>query len=166
MSAEATTVDLIFAAVALLSVTVGLVRGLVLEAMALAGWFVAFAAAAFLLPMALPYVPVGESGGAVHHASTFVVCYLAALLAWSLLARLLRALVRKSVLSWPDRLLGAVFGLVRAVLLAMVATVFVLMTPLATSEAWQRSWLAPGVVNLVKGVRPMLPQGLQRWLPD
>lgn len=165
MSESWWSADAVFSVAVLLSVIVGLVRGLVMEAMSLAGWFVAFALAPWLMPHAVPYLPIGESGSAVNHAAAFLVCYLAVLLAWSLIAHLLRLLVRKSLLSWPDRLLGGVFGFVRGIVLLTVFTVLVLMTPLAQSPWWQQSGVVPWVQSLVQGVRPLLPQDLSRWLP-
>lgn len=157
--------DALFGLALLVSVLVGLMRGLVMEAMSLAGWFIAFAVAPWLMPHAVPYLPIGESAGALNHAAAFLVCYMVVLLVWWLFARLLQMLVRNSPLSWPDRLFGGVFGLARGVVLLTVLTVLVLMTPLAQSPWWQRSDVVPWVQALVQGVRPLLPQELLRWLP-
>lgn len=160
LSADALLIGLVA-----VSAIVGVVRGLVAEAMSLAGWFVAFGAATWALPHVLAYVPVGEPGSALNHAAAFVSCFLVVLVAWAMLTMLLRLWVRKSALSGLDRLLGGAFGVTRGLVVVMVIAVVVLLTPLAQSSWWQQSALLPWAVGLVKGVRPLMPPSMQRWLP-
>ena len=64
-----------------------------------------------------------------------------------------------------DRVLGGVFGLLRAVVLAMALATVVMLTPAAQSPVWQASVAVPWIVVAVRGVRPLLPSELSRWLP-
>jgi membrane protein required for colicin V production len=157
-------VDGTLLAVLAVSVLVGLWRGFTFEAMSLAGWVVAYFAAQWAVPQVARHIGIGEPGSALNHAATFALCFLAALLAWALLARLLRLLVHATPLTLPDRALGAVFGLLRgAVLLLALATV-VTMTPAAQSEPWQASTGARWLFATVQIIRPMLPPDVAQWL--
>jgi membrane protein required for colicin V production len=64
-----------------------------------------------------------------------------------------------------DRVLGGAFGLLRAVVLAMTVATVVMLTPAAQSPQWQASAAVPWIVVAVKGVKPLLPTELSRWLP-
>jgi len=148
-------------AVLLLSVGVGLVRGFVFECLSLVGWVAAWFAAQWGAPVLAPQLPLGGAGSALNLGLAFALCFVAALIVWSLLARLIRLLIHATPLSLPDRLLGAVFGLLRgAVLLLVVATV-VAFTPASQSQGWRASygahWLGVALVTL----KPLL-----HFLPD
>lgn len=149
-----------------LSVIVGLWRGMVFELMSLAGWVVAWFAAQWLAPAIAPHLGAfGDPGTASVHAAAFVAAFVAVLLGWSLLARLVRLLLHATPLSLPDRLLGGGFGVLRgAVLLLVVATV-VSFTPAAQSQAWRGSHGAHWLGLSLQAVKPLLPRAAQQMLP-
>jgi uncharacterized membrane protein required for colicin V production len=126
--------------VLLLSMIVGIVRGLVFECLSLAGWLVAWFGAQWAAPQLAPapaggHARLGLRPGREPSSWPFV----AALVAWSLLARLIRMLIHATPLSLPDRLLGAGFGLLRAVVLLLAVATAVLLTPAAQSQGWRAS---------------------------
>jgi membrane protein required for colicin V production len=146
------------------SVAVGLLRGFVYECLSLAGWVVAWFAAQWAAPELAPHVPVGSEGSALNLAVTFGLAFVAAIIVWALLARLVRMLIRATPLSMPDRLLGAVFGLLRgAVLLLAVATV-VALTPAAQSAPWRGSHGARWLTLALHDLKPLLPEPAARLL--
>jgi membrane protein required for colicin V production len=158
--------DWMLLGVLVLSIAVGIWRGFVFEAMALAGWVVAWLGSQWFAPAVAPHLPVGAPGGALNHAAAFAVCFLASLIAWMLLARLVRLLLHATPLSGVDRALGAGFGLLRgAVLLLALATV-VLMTPARESAAWRDSHGALVLDTALLTLKPLLPHEARQWLPD
>jgi membrane protein required for colicin V production len=158
-------VDLAMLAVLLVSVAVGVWRGFVFEVMALAGWLVAWFAAQWFAADVAPWLPVGTPGSALNHAAAFVVVFVAALVAWALLARLVRLLVQATPLSLPDRALGAAFGVARAAVLLLAVATVVALTPAAQSPSWQRSTGALWLNTALHGLKPVLPARLAAWLP-
>jgi membrane protein required for colicin V production len=108
---------------------------------------------------------VGNPGSALNHSAALLLCFLAVLIAWGLLARVLRWLVSATPASLADRVLGGVFGLLRAFVLALAVTTVVMLTPAAQSSAWQASAAVPWIVVAVRGLQPLLPDELARWLP-
>lgn len=145
-----------------LSMLVGMVRGFVFECLSLAGWVVAWFAAQWGSPLLAPFVPLGTAGSALNLGLAFALAFIGALMVWVLLARLVRLLIHATPLSVIDRLLGALFGLMRgAVLLLAVATV-VALTPASQSKSWRASeggrWLGQALATL----KPLLPEPVAR----
>lgn len=158
-------VDWALLAVLLISVLVGLWRGLVFEVLSLVGWVVAFIVAQASAPFAAAYVPIGAPGGALNHGVAFFATFVLALVIWALASRLVRLLIHATPLQPVDRVLGGVFGLARgAVLLLAVATV-VMLSPAQRSQAWQRSQGAAWLATVLQGLKPVLPDVVARQIP-
>jgi membrane protein required for colicin V production len=139
MTLELGWVDIGLLTFLMLSVVVGVTRGLVFEVLSLAGWFVAYFAALLWSDWVLPLVPVGEPGSQLRHGVAFAAVFLAVLIACNLAARLVRSLVRATPLSPVDRLFGAAFGTLRGTIGLLFLAAVVGMTPLAHSTQWQQS---------------------------
>lgn len=158
-------VDWILLAILVLSVVVGLWRGLVFEVLSLLGWVAAFVAAQLFSPAVAAHLPVGTPGGGLNLAAAFALTFLAVLIAWALAARLVRMLVGASPLSGLDRLLGAVFGLLRGALLLLVIATVVQMTPAARAPLWTESRGAVWTTALLQELKPLLPETIAQHLP-
>ena len=158
-------VDLALLAVLLVSVVVGLVRGLVFEVMSLVGWIVAYFIAHWFSGDVAAHLPMGSPGSTVNTVSAFVLTFVAALLAWAIGSRIVRFIIHATPLSVVDRLLGAVFGGLRGVLVLLVIVTVVGMTPAARSPVWQASIGAPWLQAAITGLKPMLPDPISKHLP-
>lgn len=158
-------VDLMFVGILVVSSIVGLVRGFVFEVLSLVGWVAAYFAAQWLSPMLAPHLPIGKPESALNQAAAFACTFIAALLIWSLLARLLRMLIHATPLSLVDRGLGATFGVARAMVVMLAITTVVLLTSLAKSNAWQASRGAIWLHGALNGIKPVLPHQIVEHLP-
>jgi len=132
-------IDIAMLVFLLLSVLIGLARGVVFEVLSLIGWVVAWFCAAWLTPMALPYITLGGAGTTLNHVIAYTCVFLVVLVVWGLGARLVRSLIRATPLSVVDRLLGAGFGVLRGAVVLLIAVLLVGLTPMAKSDAWHRS---------------------------
>jgi membrane protein required for colicin V production len=159
-------VDLALAAVLLLSVLVGFMRGFVFELLSLLGWVAAWFAAQWFAPQVAAWLPVGAPGSALNLGAAFALTFIAALVLWTLAARLIRLLLHATPLSLVDRLLGALFGTLRGLVLLLALAVVVGLTPLAKSTAWQQSRGAHWLNAALHGLMPLLPPQLSRHLPS
>ena len=158
-------IDWALLAVLVLSVIIGLVRGFVFECLSLAGWVVAWFGAQWAAPWLSLQLPVGAPGSALNLGAAFALAFIAALVVWGLLAKLIRMLIHATPLSVPDRLLGAGFGILRGgVLLLAVATV-VGLTPAAQSKAWREARGARWLQQTLHAMKPLLPEAAARHLP-
>lgn len=150
-------VDLGMLLLLLVSVVVGLVRGLVFEVLSLAGWVVAYLAASWFAADAALWLPLGELGPGARRGVAFALLFVATLIAWTLLARLVRLLLHATPLSLIDRVGGGAFGVLRGALLLLVLATVVRHTPASQSLLWQTSVGANWLGQLVGLIEPWLP---------
>ena len=147
------------------SVVVGLWRGQVFELMSLAGWVAAYVAAQLWSPAVAAWLPLGAPGSALQQGAAFALTFLGVLIAWTLLARLLRLVIHATPLTLIDRMLGAGFGLVRGGVLLLALATVVAFTPAARAPLWQDSFGAAWLAAALQGLTPMLPVEVARHLP-
>jgi membrane protein required for colicin V production len=151
-----------WAIVALVSVSVllGLWRGLVREVLSLAGWVVGIVLAIrYAVPLGegLPF-DIGVAPARTALAALAIV--LATVLAAGIVAWLIGKLLAAVKLSGADRLLGALFGLLRAALILLLVVLFAGRTALATQPLWRESILLPPVEAAVRFASAFLPPSL------
>ncbi|MBI5258020.1 MAG: CvpA family protein [Burkholderiales bacterium] len=158
-------VDMVLLGVLALSVAVGLWRGLVFELMSLVGWLVAYVLAQAFSPQVGQHLPIGTPGSALHQGVAFAATFVAVLLLWAVLARLVRLLVHATPLTVLDRALGGGFGLLRGVLVLLAAATLIAFTPAARSQAWTASTGAGWLATALQGLKPVLPPEVARHLP-
>jgi membrane protein required for colicin V production len=158
-------VDMALLAVLLVSIAIGVARGLVFELMSLVGWVVAYFVAHWFAPDVAPHLPIGEPGSRANIAAAFALTFIVALLAWAIGSRIVRLIIHATPLSIVDRGLGAVFGGVRGVVVLLVLVTLVSMTPVANSPEWRGSTAVPWLQAAVTGLKPMLPAPISKFLP-
>ena len=160
-------VDLALAVVLLISIGIGLWRGLVFEVMSLAGWVVAYFAASPLAPVVeemLPESTASKFGPAVLHVVTLAIAFFFVLIVWSLASRLVKTLIHATPLSVVDRLGGAGFGALRGVFIALLLVLVIGASPLAESATWQASRAAPVLGSVLREAAPLLPDPVARFV--
>ena len=150
-------VDIAMLGVIAISAVVGLVRGLTFELLSLAGWFVAYFAGRWLEPWLAPYLPIGAKGSLLNQGAAFACAFLAVLIVWSLLARAVSALIGATPLRPLDRLLGAVFGLVRGLIVLLALATLIAYTPAVRFDAWRSSAGAALLEAVLQGLLPLVP---------
>lgn len=156
-----TWVDYSILGIFVVSMLLGVWRGLTREVLSLLTWIAAFVVAwMFHRPaaaMIAPYIPDPVLGMAAACAGVFLL----ALLVGALLTHLLVSLVRESGFSPADRTLGGGLGMVRAV---VIVSLFVLIGGrMGAAEAgwWQSSTLIGQFEPLAQGFANVLPES---WL--
>lgn len=160
-----TTVDWVLLASLLASMLLGAWRGLVYEVLSLLGWLVAFAVARFWgADMAL-WLPLDGWDMQLRYAAGFVLVFVLALFAWGLVSWLARQVIEAVGLRPVDRTLGALFGVLRGLILALVATMVIIHTPLHQGQWWQDSFVSPWLMQALGLVLPQLPKEWGRYLP-
>ena len=158
------TLDWLFLAVLLISLVLGIWRGLVFEVFSLVGWVAAFLMARWLAPDVAQRLPMSGASELIRYASGFALIFIATLVLSGLLAMVLKTLIKTVGLRPVDRVLGATFGLLRGVLLLLLATVLAAMTPFKSSLAWQTSTGISLSLTMIKSLRPALPRDLDKLL--
>lgn len=157
--------DWVFLAVLLASLLLGAWRGLVFEVLSLVSWVVAFVLAQWLAPQAAAWLPMTGATEMIRYAAGFVVVFIATVFAVGLLAWLVKKLVESVGLRPVDRVLGAMFGLLRGVILLLAATVVMEMMPLKSSAWWQEATGVDVSRGVLRGLKPLLPGEFGKYLP-
>ena len=143
-------IDYIILGVILLSTIISLIRGFVKEAISLAIWFSAFFIASQFYADLATYLsnfddPMVRNGVAI------AILFIATLVLGGLVNYLVSQLVEFTGLSGTDRALGAVFGVLRGVLIASAILFFLdTFTPSADSQWWQASVLIPEFTVIIE----------------
>jgi membrane protein required for colicin V production len=144
------------------SVLLSVMRGLVREIMALAGWVVAFLVANLFSDTVSLWLPESLGSMSVRLLAAFVLLFVATLVIMSLLARLIRSLVHGAGMSVEDRILGGVFGLARGLLVVMIVVLLAGLTTLPRQPVWNNAMLSAPLEALAVFVKPWLPQYLSQ----
>ena len=158
--------DWIFVAVLLASMLIGAWRGLVFEVLSLLGWVVSFFVAQWWADDMAALLPMGESAGSLRYAAGFAVVFVASVFGGGFLTWLAKKLVEAIGLRPADRTLGAVFGVLRGLVLLLAVAVVAGLTPLRDAAWWQESRGAPVLAEVLRGLKPALPDEFARHLPS
>lgn len=121
------------------SAIISLFRGFVREVLSLVAWVVAFwAAMAFWGKFATflePYIAIPFARTVL----AFLAVLVGVLLIFGVINFIVGRLLAKTGLSGPDRLLGALFGILRGAAIVIVLVVLAGLTPLPASAFWTQS---------------------------
>lgn len=158
-------VDIALLAVLLVSILLGLWRGLVYEVLSVAGWVLAFIAAQRFASPVATVLPMDGFAPALQLAAGFALVFVGVAFAAGLVSWLVKKLVASVGLRPVDRLLGAVFGVARGVLILLAVATVVSMTPMRTEQAWAGSPVAAGLSQGLSALKPVLPEAVAQYLP-
>lgn len=159
------SLDWMIGAVLMVSLLLGAWRGLVYEVLSLVNWVVAFVLAQWLAGDIAQKLPMSGASETIRYAAAFALIFVLSVFVGGLLAALIKKLFAAVGLQAVDRALGAVFGLLRGVVVLLVVTVIVSMTPLHRSVWWQESLAAALAQTALQGLKPVMPQEFGKYLP-
>jgi membrane protein required for colicin V production len=152
--------DWILAAIMLVSLLAGARKGFVRELIGLASLVAGLVVAAAEYQRAAAWLGRFIHSEELALGVAFLSLFGGVVIAGAMISAVVRKLVREAGIEWVDRLLGAVFGLVRGVVLDAV----VLMTLVAfaiKTDAVQRSRLTPYVGVGSQGIARVMPADLR-----
>jgi membrane protein required for colicin V production len=159
-------IDILIAITLFISIVVGIFRGFVKEAISIAALLVAIWAALYFGP------EVGEISDSWISSSEMqvwfgrllvfiVILSIGGLLGWGV-----SKLVRLSVLSGIDRLVGAFFGAARGILFVALFIIGGEFAGFDNDEWWNNSKAIPHFEVVADWIKVMAPQGYDMLLPD
>ncbi len=157
--------DLAVALVMALSLALGLWRGLLREVLSLLGWVLAFYLAQSHATAVGQWLPMGGASPGLRMACAFVLLMLLVLIGVALVLWLAKALITVVGMGWVDRILGGLFGLLRAMVLLLATTAALSMTPMQNGAWWQDSHSGPLLSQFLAWAKPLLPSEFGKYLP-
>lgn len=151
-----TWVDYVVIGVLVLSVAWGVWRGLIHEVLSLAGWILAFVAANML---AAPFADTFPAGmrPELRVVVAWVLVFVGVLVLAALLSALVTKFIKVSVLHSLNRWLGALFGLLRGLLIIVALAMVAGLTPLPRMPDWTGSATGYSLAQTVIQLKPWLP---------
>jgi len=142
-----------------LSVLLGVIRGVVREIAALAGWAAALILSALFAQELARWLPIALSP-VLKAVIAYLVIFLAVLLLSGLAGVLLAKLFRAAGLGFTDRAVGALFGVLRGALIVFVGVMLAGLTSLPKEPFWREAALSGPIETAVLAAKPALPKDL------
>ena len=157
-------VDYIIIIIILISLLISVVRGFVKEAISLGTWFAAVFIALTFADKLASLIPVGFAQPSLRLAIAFICLFIMTMIIGAVLKFLLGAFVDKTGLSSTDRAIGALFGLIRGLLIICVLVILASLTPMPQDAWWQASIFLPHFITVIEWLEPFLPVVLQQYI--
>lgn len=147
-----------------ISVLLSMLRGFLRETLSLVSWVVAFFVARLYTMQLMPLLPEAIPGEQLRLLAAFLILFLSTLLICSLLAIALSELFKQIGLGWLDRMLGAMFGVLRGVLIVCVVVLLAGLTALPREAGWRNAMFSAPLEALVMNTLPWLPDGVAKHI--
>jgi membrane protein required for colicin V production len=150
--------DIALIAVITLSAVFAFARGVVRELIAIATWIIGFIVAIkYAGPLTGLFARLDVTP-ATKHVIAFGLILIVVMIAGALVSRMLSRVVRAIGLGFIDRMLGAVFGVARGILVVVGFALIAGVTTLPRYDWWQNATLGPSLAEMALSLKPYLPR--------
>lgn len=146
--------------VVLISLLLGLWRGLVYEVLSLLGWPIAFVLSRLFASDVAPLMPV--TGDALRTTLAYALVFIAALIVWGILVWLFSKLMKAIGLGWLDRVLGGLFGILRGALVVLVMVWLAGLTDIPEQPFWHTAKMSKPAEDAALLTKAWLPDNIAR----
>jgi membrane protein required for colicin V production len=157
-----TVFDLIAVLVVAISVGFSIWRGLVREVLALLSWIAAFWLSKLFAVVVAGWLPSSWSHQGLRIAIGFIAVMLVSLLVFSLASMFIVHLVKVAGLTASDRMLGALFGVLRGLLIVVIMVLLGGMTSEPREAYWRHALFSRPLEKMALWVKPWLPEDIAR----
>jgi len=156
--------DWLLLAALVISILIGVLRGFTREILGLVSWIFAIVGALLFAPNAVGWLEPHVSTPSLRIAASYALVFFVILVLGAVVTTIVSMLVRKSAsLSAVDRMVGGGFGLIRGVLITVVAVWLVGLTPARQDPWWNESMFIPRLEWLANGFRSLMPEKWQKY---
>jgi membrane protein required for colicin V production len=155
-------VDYIILAIILISAVMGLVRGLLREAVAVITWFLAIVLAWSFATSLEPMLGGILVGSPLRIWAARAIIFVGVLLLGGAVAVILGHYVRVSMFAGMDRFLGFVFGIIRGVVIVGAFTIAIQALRMDEDARWKNSKLLPYAGAVADALRGIVGEKLER----
>jgi|SRR5688572_10936798 membrane protein required for colicin V production len=155
-------VDYIILAIIIISAIMGLVRGLLREAIAVITWFLAIVLAWTFAPSLEPLLGGVLEGSPLRIWAARAIIFVGVLLLGGAISVIVSHFVRVSMFAGMDKFLGFVFGIIRGVVIVGAFTIAVQALRMDEDPRWKNSRLMPYAVGVADALRGIVGENLER----
>jgi membrane protein required for colicin V production len=157
-----TAFDYVVFGVMAASLLVGGLRGVVSEMLGLIAWVAAFIAARTWATPAGDLLMAGLDDLLWRQLLGFAAVFIAVLLLFAMVRWLMTLLLKAVGLRPLDRVLGALFGVARGMLVVLALVLLGGLSPLPREQWWRQAMFAAPLETMVLSARPWLPAELAK----
>ncbi|MBW4933317.1 CvpA family protein [Marinobacter sp. F4206] len=157
-------IDWVIITLITVSTLISLKRGFVKEALSLVTWVGAFILARTFHPQMQTLLESTVETPLVRLIAAFAILFFGTLIVGAIINNMIGHLVRATGLSATDRVLGMGFGLLRGVVVVIVAIAFTRYTPLAQDTWWRESLMITRLAVVEDWSRRTLGDEFARFL--
>jgi membrane protein required for colicin V production len=155
-------VDYIILAIILVSAIMGLVRGLLREAIAVITWFLAIVLAWTLASSLEPLLGGVLVGSPLRIWAARAIIFVGILLLGGAVSVIVAHYVRVSMFAPTDKMLGFVFGLIRGIVIVGAFTIAIQALRMDEDPRWKSSRLMPYAIGVADALRGIVGEKLER----
>jgi membrane protein required for colicin V production len=142
----------------------GLMRGLIEEVFSLGAWIVAFIAAKWGAVAVAPLLPIGIGRENIRYFVGFAVVFLVMMIVVLITGHIVKSSVQAVGLTGADKLIGALFGLLRGLVIVVGLTLAAGLTQLPRTDFWRQATLSHALEIMATQAKPLLPQKLAKYI--
>jgi membrane protein required for colicin V production len=146
--------------IVLVSLLIGLWRGFLYEALSLLGWPIAFVLSRFLSGSVAPLLPIAQE--AVRITAAYALVFVAALIAWVILTKLISGMMKSKAVVWTDRLMGGLFGVLRGGLVVLVLVWFAGVSSVPEQSFWRGALMSRTLEDIALLTKAWLPDDIAK----
>jgi len=155
-------VDYIILAILIISAVMGLVRGLLREAIAVITWFLAIVLAWMFAPSLEHLLGGVLVGSPMRIWAARAIIFVGVLLLGGAVSVVLGHYIRVSVFAGMDKFLGFVFGIIRGIVIVGAFTIAVQAMRMDEDPRWKKSRLMPYASGVADALRGIVGEQLER----
>ncbi len=161
-----TGLDIAVVAILLVSLLLGMWRGLIYEMLSLFGWPLAFVLSKLFAGDVAPRIPmpalinVEGAQEPARIAVAYAVVFIAALVVWGVLVWLVSKLAKAIGFGWMDRVLGGLFGVLRGGLVVLVLVWLAGLTHISERSFWRNAQMSKAAENVALLTKSWLPDNI------
>lgn len=139
-----------------LSMLLGLWRGLLFEVLSILGWPIAIVISKLSAGSIAPLLPIEQEEMQI--ATAYALVFVAALITWGIVTRLIAKLLKAIGSDWTDRAMGGLFGILRGGLVVLVLVWLAGLTHIPEQRYWRGSLIGKTLEDVAVLTKT--------WLPD
>ena len=155
-------VDYIILAILIISSIMGLVRGLLREAIAVITWFLAIVLAWSFAPSLEHLLGGVLEGSPMRIWAARAIIFVGILLLGGAVSVVLGHYVRVSMFAGMDKFVGFIFGIIRGVVIVGAFTIAVQALRMDEDPRWKNSRLMPYAIGVADALRGIVGENLER----
>jgi len=142
-------IDIIILVIIGISSLIGVFRGLVKEALSLASWFAAIVAGTLFSAQLADLMVNLINNASLRRIAAFAILFIVVIFAGTILSNLVSKLTQAAGLKGADRTLGALFGILRGLIIVLV--IVLVGSQFALSRNWfSDSFLVPYALAMIE----------------